>query len=248
LIAAQFSEQLDANAVRVAAILFQLGVVTLLAPGVSSSLITEEISCGTFQALRMTTLSPLTLIIGKLKATFFYAMIFIFSGILVFITMTYLQVQDVADELSVFTGKFWNELSTNMSNPEWCEQFCSIYLSLFVWIGILLLTTLVCLCAGLFASSIARNTSQATAFSYGFTGILCVVTLLPLPLAGKLTSRAAGAILAWNPFVTAIQTSSNMFREYPLFWRTHLCCMLLLIGLLLAASFFRVLYLFRKQN
>lgn len=248
LIAAQFTEQLDANAVRVAAILFQLGVVTLLAPGVSSSLITEEISCGTFQALRMTTLSPLTLIVGKLKATFFYAMIFIFSGILVFITMTYLQVQDAADELSVFTGKFWEGLSTNINNPEWCDQFANIYLSLFVWIGILLLTTLVCLCAGLFASSIARNTPQATAFSYGFTGFLCVVTLLPLPLAGKLTHGAAVAILAWNPFVTAIQTSSNMFREYPLFWRTHLCYMLLLIVILLAAAFFRVLYLFRKQN
>ena len=248
LIAVQFSEQLNANSVRVAAILFQLGVVTLLAPGVSSSLITEEIASGTFQALRMTTLSPLTLIIGKLKATFFYAMIFIFSGILVFVTMTYLQVQDVSDELSVFNGKIWNGLGDHLKNPEWCNQFTSIYLSLFVWVAILLLITLVCLCAGLFASSIARNTSQATAFSYGFTGFLCVVTLLPLPLAGKLTHRAAAAILAWNPFITAIQTSGNMFREYPMFWRTHLCYMLLLIAILLTASFLRVLYLFRKQS
>jgi hypothetical protein len=162
--------------------------------------------------------------------------------------MTYLQVQDVPDELSVFNGKFWNGLGDHLKNTEWCDQFTGIYLSLFVWVAILLLITLVCLCAGLFASSIARNTSQATAFSYGFTGFLCVVTLLPLPLAGKLTHKAATAILAWNPFVTAIQTSSNMFRAYPLFWRTHLCYMLLLIVILLTASFLRVLYLFRKQS
>ena len=248
LIAVQFTEQLNANSVRIAAVIFQLGVVALLAPGVSSSLITEEISCGTFDALRMTTLSPLTLITGKLKATFFYAMIFIFSGILVFITMTYLQLQDVADNLSIFSGEFWTGLHKNIFEAEWRTQFCTVYTSLFVWVGILLMTTLVCLCGGLFASSIAKNTSQATAISYGFTGFLCVVTMLPTPLEGKLSTASASAILALNPFISAIQTSSNMFGDYQILWRSHLLFMILLVLALLIASFMRVMYLFRKRK
>ena len=139
LVSIQFSDFLDVDMVRISAIVFQLGVVTLLAPGVSSSLITEEISCGTFQALRMTTISPMTVISGKLKATFFYAMIFVCSGVLVFFTIAYLQVQDVSPELSIFSGKFWSGLFRNIAQPEWRIQAVSIYSCLFAWIMILLL-------------------------------------------------------------------------------------------------------------
>ena len=215
LVSVQFSEFLDADMVRISAIIFQLGVVTLLAPGVSSSLITEEISCGTFQALRMTTISPMTVISGKLKATFFYAMICVCSGVLVFFTMAYLQVQDVSGELSIFSEKFWSGLSKNITQPEWRTQAIAVYTSLFAWIMILLLTTVTCLSAGLFASTVAKNTSAATAMSYGFTGFFCIVTLLPIPLAGKLEPGFARLILACNPYISAIQAAGGRFLEYP---------------------------------
>ncbi len=248
LVSVQFTEQLNADAVRVAAIIFQLGIVALLAPGVSSSLITEEITCGTFQALRMTPLSPLTVIAGKLKATFFYALIFIASGLIVFIAMTYLQIQDVSDELSFFSGKFYTSFFRNVITSEWRAQFAAVYTSLFAWVAILLLTTLTCLCAGLFASTIAKNTSSATAMSYGFTGVFCVATLLPIPLSGKLAHNFAEGILSFNPFISAIQVSSSMFREYPNLWKMNLTSMAILIFFFLLASFLRVWYLFQKRN
>lgn len=248
LVSIQFTEQFNADVVRIAAIIFQLGIIALLAPGVSSSLITEEITCGTFEALRMTTVSPLTVIAGKLKATFFYAMIFILSGIIIFLVMTFLQLQDVSDELSIFCGEFYRKLFENIRDGEWRIQFIAVYTSLIVWLALLLLMTLCCLCAGLFASTIAANTSSATAMSYGFTGVFCVATLLPIPLAGKLTHEAATFILSFNPFVSAIQVSSSSFREYPGLWQQNLRTMLLMIGVLLAASLIRVWYLFQKQK
>ena len=248
LVSVQLSEFLDADAVRISAIIFQLGVVTLLAPGVSSSLITEEMSCGTFQALRMTTISPMTVISGKLKATFFYAMIFVCSGVLVFLTMTYLQVQDVSGELSIFSGKFWSGLSGNIAKPEWRGQAFSVYSSLFAWIMILLLTTITCLSAGLFASTVAKNTSAATAMSYGFTGFFCIVTLLPIPLADKLEPGFARLILACNPYISAIQAAGGRFLEYPDLWVMNLRIQVCVILLFFAGSTIRVWYLFQKRD
>ncbi|MBO4492413.1 MAG: ABC transporter permease [Lentisphaeria bacterium] len=248
LVSVQFSEFLDADVVRISAIVFQLGVVTLLAPGVSSSLITEEISCGTFQALRMTTISPMTVISGKLKATFFYAMIFVCSGILVFLTMTYLQVQDVSGDLSIFSGKFWSGLAKNLPDAEWRAKAVSVYTCLFAWIMILLLTTITCLSAGLFASTIAKNTSIATAMSYGFTGFCCIVTLLPSPLADKLEPGFARLILACNPYISAIQAAGGRFLEYPDLWTINIRLQICVIILFFAGSTIRVWYLFQKKD
>ena len=248
LVSVQFSEFLDADVVRISAIIFQLGVVTLLAPGVSSSLITEEISCGTFQALRMTTISPMTVISGKLKATFFYAMIFVCSGILVFLTMTYLQVQDVSGDLSIFSGKFWSGLIKNLPDAEWRAKAVSVYTCLFAWIMILLLTTITCLSAGLFASTVAKNTSIATAMSYGFTGFFCIVTLLPIPLADKLEPGFARLILACNPYISAIQAAGGRFLEYPDLWTINIRLQIFVIVLFFAGSTIRVWYLFQKKD
>jgi len=84
--------------------------------------------------------------------------------------------------------------------------------------------------------------------SYGFTGVFCVATLLPIPLAGKLTHSAAQFILSFNPFAAAIQVSSSSLREYPGLWQQNLRTMLLMIVVLLAASLGRVCYLFLKQK
>ena len=99
LLSFQLGEEIHAGSVRVVAIVFQIGIVALLAPGVSSGLITDEITAGTFDSLRMTPISPLTLIFGKLKATFFYALIFLISSIFIL-----LFPGNVRDRSGLFSG------------------------------------------------------------------------------------------------------------------------------------------------
>jgi len=190
----------------------------------------------------------MTVISGKLKATFFYAMIFVCSGILVFLTMTYLQVQDVSGDLSIFSGKFWSGLAKNLPDAEWRAKAVSVYTCLFAWIMILLLTTITCLSAGLFASTVAKNTSIATAMSYGFTGFFCIVTLLPIPLADKLEPGFARLILACNPYISAIQAAGGRFLEYPDLWTINIRLQICVIILFFACSTIRVWYLFQKKD
>jgi hypothetical protein len=82
LVATQYAVNFTSDIVNLVAIVFQIGVVAMLAPSVSSGLITDEITSGTLTALRMTPVSPVKMVAGKLKATFFYASIFIISSFL----------------------------------------------------------------------------------------------------------------------------------------------------------------------
>lgn len=248
LVAMQFAEQLKPDHVKIVSVIFQVGVVALLAPGVSSGLITEEITAGTFTALRMTPLTPLTLILGKLKATFFYALIFIVSGFFILVALTFLQIQDVEPNLSIYEPDFWAELTTNCTSPEWLGAFWATYRSLFIWTLILLLTTMTSLCAGLFASTIAANTSVATALSYGFTGFLCVVTLLPIPLEDKLSHSFSGFLLSFNPIAAACQVMNADLKQFPDLWLRNIYTMIGIIVFFLIASTLRVWYLYRKSE
>ena len=248
LVSLQFAEYVKGDMVRLYSIIFQLGVVSLLAPAVASGLITDEISSGTFTALRMTRITPLKLILGKLEATFFYALIFILSGVFVFVVMTYLKLQDVDNNLAFFMPEFWQGLGENYADPVWRAQFFDTYESLAAWIAVLFMTTLAMLCAGLFSSSIAKNTSTATAFSYGFAAVICVVTLLPLPLADDMTHGTAMCILSFNPFAAAIQSANGAFADFPNLWINNFFALGCLILLFLSASVARVWYLFRNMN
>jgi ABC-type transport system involved in multi-copper enzyme maturation permease subunit len=91
LTAHQYATMIDADRIRVVAIIFQLGVVALLAPTVSSGSITDETNSGTLLMLRMTPLSPSRVVIGKMKASLLYVMIFLISSLPVLLSLAYLE-------------------------------------------------------------------------------------------------------------------------------------------------------------
>lgn len=249
LTALQLSEEIQASAVRAAAVLFQIGIVALIAPGLSSSLITDEIDRGTFAALRMTDITPLTLILGKLKATFSYAFIFIASSVFILLAMAYLEPQTVFPDVSVADPGFWEALSEKVRNdPEWWSKFFETYRSIFLWVILLLLSTMTFLSAGLFASSIAKNTTSATVMSYAFAAFLCIVTFLPVPLQAKFSKSFAAFLLSLNPVAAAMQLTDGAFPLYPDLWQRYFVTAVLLNLALLGGAVARVYRLFRSGS
>ncbi len=248
LISFQFGVGLRADTVRMVAIIFQIGVVALLAPGVSSGLVTDEITGGTFDSLRMTPISPFTLIFGKLKATFLYAFIFILSGVFVLLAMAYLEQQELFPEGSFSDPAWWSTVWRRMSAEKgWWFKFWETYWRLFAWVAILLLNTLAFLAGGLFASCVSRTTARATAIAYGFAAAICVATLCPLLFEDNMAPILAKTILAFNPLAAAMQVTSDAFSNYPGLWIWNLLAISLLTALLLAGATFRVWTLFRSR-
>lgn len=249
LISFQFGVGLKADTVRMVSIIFQVGVVALLAPAVSSGLITDEITGGTFNQLRMTPLTPVTVIAGKLKATFFYALIFIISSVFVLLAMAYLEPQEIfPDSTTVLDPAWWSDLSQRIqSDKEWFTKFKDTYWRLFVWVIILLLSTMTFLTGGLFASCLARTTAVATAIAYSFTAVICIVTMIPIPLEDKLSRGASTFLLSFNPIASAMQVTSDAFANYPGLWLNNIYAMAGLTVFFLAGSVFRVWQLFRKS-
>ncbi len=93
LVARQYATTIDADRIRSAAIIFQLGVIALLAPAVGSSSITDEKTSGTLLLLRLTPISPARVVAGKLKASLMYVGIFLISSLPVFFSLAYLESQ-----------------------------------------------------------------------------------------------------------------------------------------------------------
>ena len=249
LLSFQLGDEIHADSVRAVAIVFQIGIVALLAPGISSGLITDEITIGTFDALRMTPISPFTLIFGKLKATFFYALIFLISSVFILFAMAYLEPATCFPETSITDPGYIPELWKKMtSEAGWFQNFCETYHTIGIWIVILLLSTTTFLSAGLFCSAFAKSTPQATAGAYAVTGILCLVTLIPIPLEEKFSPGMSFFLLSFNPIAAAMQITGDAFKNYPSLWIHNIFTLLALNLVFLAAATGRVFYLFRKQH
>lgn len=250
LVAVQYATFLSADVVRVVAIVFQLGVVAMLAPGVSSGLITEELASGTLLALRLTPLGPATVALGKLKATFFFAMIFVASSVFVIFAMAYLEPQSVFPEESWLSPQFWSELFGRMGHePDWWSRCWLTYRRIVIWVAILLTSTITFLAGGLFASGMARSTGVATAISYALAATISLVTLFPLVLGEKLSPAVGTFVLGANPVAAAIQvTSESIFADQPELWSRNLLTLSGLTVIFLILATMRLWYLFRKQE
>ncbi len=250
LVATQYEDTFSADMVRVVAIVFQIGVVAMLAPSVSSGLITDEITSGTLVALRLTPITPVKVVAGKLKATFFYAMIFIVSSFFVIFAMAYLESQNVfPDDISMFSGEFWSELATRSKEPGWLGEVWNTYRRIAIWIVILLLSTVTFLTGGLFASSFCRKTGIATAVAYSIVGVICLVSFAPIVLGAKLAKGASSLILSINPVAAAIQiTSGTAFPDYPNLWKHNILALSILIAIFLVASVARAWHLFNRMD
>jgi hypothetical protein len=248
LVSWQYSSMLKADTVRIVAIIFQICVVALLAPGVSSGLITEEITSGTFLMLRMTPTKPYTVILGKLKATFFYALIFIVSSFFVIFAMAYLEQQTVFPDGSVLSASWWSEVIQRSHEAGWYNNLWLTYKRIVIWIFILLLSTLTFLTCGLFSSSISKNTGMATAISYALTSLICIVSLAPLVLGNKISGSLSYFILSFNPIAAAAQITNNSLPDYPGLWKANMACLSILIAFFLASAMLRTWYLFRTRD
>ena len=250
LVANQFAVNFSADTVNLVAIVFQIGVVAMLAPSVSSGLITDEITAGTLTALRMTPVSPVKMVAGKLKATFFYASIFILSSFFVILAMGYLIQQNIfPSEGSVLSAEWWNELVKMMQKPGWFNEFWSTYWRLIMWIVILLLSTVTFLSGGLFASSVSRKTGVATAISYSITAVICLVSFAPVVLGDKISHSLSMLILSVNPIASAMQImSGTAFQNYPGLWKYNIIALSVLSSLFIFGAAARSWYLFNKQD
>ncbi|RMD79480.1 MAG: ABC transporter permease, partial [Lentisphaerae bacterium] len=124
----QFGEWLTPEKVFTVAIMFQVGIISVLAPAVASGSITNEIAARTFPMLRMTPLSATTVVMGKIKAAFLYVSIFLVSSLPVLFSLAFL---DYSQEISTFQA-FWR---------------------VGAWLAILVVVTVTFIIAGFFFSS-----------------------------------------------------------------------------------------------
>ena len=249
LVATQYAVNFDTDMVNMVSIVFQIGVVAMLAPSVSSGLITDEITSGTLTAMRMTPLSPLQMVIGKLKATFFYALVFIVSSFFIIFAMAYLINQTVFPEDSfIFSVDWWHEAAKLAAQKGWLNEVWNTYWRIVTWTGILLLSTVTFLTGGLFASSISKKTSVATALSYSITATICLVSLFPVVIGDKLSYEASRAILSVNPIISAIQITGAAFHEYPDLWKSNIAVLLSLSGLFLIGATISTWHLFTVRK
>ena len=248
LIALQFGTGVTQSTMKAVTIVFQLGLIALLAPGISSGLITDEISSGTFLTLRMTPLSPLTVILGKLKATFFYAMIFITCSLFIVIIFIYLEEQNIMPKGLPIEGKWWSELFTSIQSGGWRLEFWNIYNNYIIWLLLLFMSTGMFLSSGLFASAFCDNTKNATAVAYGIVATLCIISFAPIVMTDKVSADTAGIILSVNPIAAAIQVTKAGLQEYTQLWLHNIIAMFSLSVVFLTASTFRVWHLLTKQQ
>jgi ABC-type transport system involved in multi-copper enzyme maturation permease subunit len=250
LVATQYAVNFSSDMVNMVAIVFQIGVVAMLAPSVSSGLITDEITAGTLMPLRMTPITPVKMVAGKLKATFFYALIFIVSSFFVIFAMAYLVNQNVfPEDGSIFSSEWWSALMVKAKAPGWGAKVWETYWRLAMWIVILLLSTVTFLTGGLFASSLSRKTGVATAISYTITAVICLVSFAPIVLGAKLSHTFSMLVLSVNPIAAAMQImSGSLFQDFPGLWKYNIFVLSLLILVFLAGSIARSWYLFNKRD
>jgi len=243
----------EIDRIRAVAIIFQLGLISLLAPTVSSGSVTDELSNNTFLLLRLSPLTSFTVVLGKIKAALLYVTIFLLSSLPVLIVLVFLETNESPD----FAAMIPHGLSLDALSAagEAIRHGCQIYSRVFSWVAVLTVTCLLLTSAGLCASCFSPTTGVATAASYGFA-LLVVAGSLAILLFGARTSPTMQAcFLMFNPFVAALEITldhSLATNLPPIFgqrlWINHLIISCALTVILIIVSAWRVRYLFREQK
>ncbi len=245
---------IEMDKIRAAAIIFQIGLVALLAPTVASSSITDEITGNTLLLLRLTPLSPFRVILGKFKAALLYVVIFLLSSLPVFLALVFLENNTTPDFGNCWPKSFSGE--DLRAAWEGIQTVGHTYWRVLAWCGVLLTTCLVLISGGLCASSFAKDTGMATAISYGFALLLTVGSLVVLLFGSRISLGVQAASLMFNPFVAALEITlehSPTSRLDHLIWGNRLWVNHLLIfgGLtvvLLGIAAFRLNRLFKERK
>lgn len=243
----------DIDKIRAVAIIFQLGVVAALAPTVSSSSITDEITRDTLLLLRLSPLSSLTVVCGKMKAALLYVMIFLLSSLPVFLALVYLESTGGIDFGSLIPSGFSPE-ALEVWRQGW-HSLLENYWRVGAWLGVLLTTCLVLTACGLCASCFSPNTGVATAVSYGFALLFTAGSLSVLLFSSRINPSIQASFLMFNPFIAAMEITldNSLASRLPSImgnrlWQNHLIIFSALTLLLLAISALRVHYLFKEQK
>ncbi|MBR6471984.1 MAG: hypothetical protein IKS83_09325 [Victivallales bacterium] len=244
----------DMDSIRAGAIIFQLALVALLAPTVSSGSITDETTSNTLLLLRLTPLSPAKVILGKFKAALLYVLIFLLSSLPVFLALIFFE--------DIMAPSFLSCLPHGLGGEDfaaaWANlvQFGQAYWRIFAWLGVLVTTCLMLISGGLCASSFAPNTGVATAISYGYALLMTAGSLVVLLFGNRVNETVKAVCLMFNPFVAALEitleNSGFQRLDYRIWghelWYNHLLLFSGLTIILLVLAAIRVNYLFKEQK
>jgi len=139
-------ETLSLEAVRIVAVLFQIMVIMLLTPALTSSAVSEELTSGTLEMLRMTPVSAWKFWQGKVLAGNLYLFILLASSSPIYAMIALLEV---------VMGRDW---------------------SMVLWIVYLeLLMLLMTLTLGVWCSALLRQTQKAVGLSYAILFALALL-------------------------------------------------------------------------
>ncbi len=243
----------DLDKIRAVAIIFQIGLVALLAPTVSSGSITDERVSDTLLQLRLSPVSSFSVVMGKMKAALVYVVIFLLSSLPVLIILTLLE-NSMTPDFSGIVPETWNWDGIVKSAGAFVKAF-GVYWRIIAWSGVLLLTCLLFSSAGLCASSFAPSTGVATAVSYGFALSLSILSLSVLMFGSRAGGEVQAAFLMFNPFAAALDITldQSFVSKLPhLFgnrlWVNHMYISGMFTIVLLIASAIKVNMIFREQK
>ncbi|MBR4674468.1 MAG: hypothetical protein IKP00_08385 [Victivallales bacterium] len=243
----------DLDKIRAVAIIFQLGLVAILAPTVSSGSITDEKVSDTLLLLRLSPLTSLNVVIGKMKAAMMYVIIFLLSGIPVLVVLVFLETSISPDFGAMLPAGFSLEAFGNAEKA--IVDGIAIYWRVLAWSGVLLVTCLLLTSAGLCASCFAPSTGFATAVSYGFALVLTVGSLAVLLFGSRVSPEVQAWFLMFNPFVAALEITLDKSLASGLpsifgnkLWVNNLYISVALTVVLLAISAIKVHILFKEQK
>ena len=222
LITVQYATALDAEMVRLVAIVFQVGVVALFAPAVCSGSITDEVTSNTLPLLRMTPLSTTRVVAGKIKAGFAYVLIFLIASLPVLLVLAYLESE----------ASYWRVVA-------WVGV---LILSTVFFVSSGLLASSV---AGSTGSAAAVSYAVSAGLCLGTLSVLLFSNRLDAAVVtGFLTFNPLVAALQI--------TSDEWFADYPLLfgnalWQNHLIILGSLTILAILASALRVRHILRRR-
>jgi len=101
-------------------------------------------------------------------------------------------------------------------------------------------SVLVAVAVGLFFSTVCRRTATAAALTYGFMGFLVVATALAAVVGERLHPQLAQKIVALNPVIAAVSVVSDVLFARWEIWQTNVVVMLILSGIAILGSAWRL--------
>ena len=243
----------ELDKIRAVAIIFQLGLVALLAPTVSSGSITDERMSDTLLQLRLSPLTPLKVVLGKMKAALVYVLIFLLSSVPVLLVLALLDSNGVPDLSGTMPASF--SFSAISASIDKLTEAFSGYWRVFAWVAVLIMSCLMFTSAGLFASCLSPTTGIASSVSYGFALALSILSLGVLMFGSRVSGEVQAAFLIFNPFMAALDITldKSFAAQLPqLFgnrlWVNHLYISCILTVVMLIGSAIKVHFIFREQK